>query len=125
MPSPTERALPGAEIAGRLAALLLEAALRHMRHGAAAMEAGRVDEGSRALREAERIVMDLHTALDRDESPELAVALAPIYRWVCFRLRDADLLQDAHAAREAERAFEPLADAFSQAATALEEGEPT
>lgn len=121
MRPPLGHSVPGAEIAGRLAALLLEAALRHIRLGAAAMEAGCVEDASRSLREASRIIIDLHTALDRDESPALATALAPIYRWVCFRLKDADLLHDPRAARQAERAFEPLADAFSQAAAVLEE----
>lgn len=108
--------------AGRLAALLLETALRHIRAGAAAMEAGRDDAAGASLREAARIIIDLHAALDRDRAPALAGALAPVYRWVCFRLNDATLLRDAGAAREAERAFEPLADAFCAAADALDGG---
>jgi len=108
--------------AGRLAALLLETALRHIRAGAAAMEAGREEAAGASLREAARIIIDLHAALDPDASPALAGALAPVYRWVCFRLKDATLLHDAAAAREAERAFEPLADAFCAAATALDGG---
>jgi flagellar biosynthetic protein FliS len=107
---------------GRLAAILLETALRHIRAGAAAMEAGRAEAAGASLREAARIIIDLHAALDRDQAPGLAAALAPVYRWVCFRLNDATLLHDAGAAREAERAFEPLADAFCAAAAALDGG---
>jgi flagellin-specific chaperone FliS len=88
------------------------------------MEAGRVDAAGAALREAARIIVDLHAALDRERAPALAAALAPVYRWVCFRLNDAALLHDSAAAREAERAFEPLADAFCEAAAALGGGEP-
>ena len=59
-------------------------------------------------------------ALDPEQTPALSAALSPVYRWVCFRLKDATLLRDPAAAREAERAFEPLADAFCAAATALQ-----
>lgn len=108
--------------AGRLAALLLETALRHIRAGAAAMEAGRNEAAAASLREAARIIIDLHAALDPDQAPALSAALSPVYRWVCFRLKDATLLRDPAAAREAERAFEPLADAFCAAAAALDGG---
>lgn len=116
------RSRPGREgaFAGRLAALLLEAALRHIRAGAEAMEAGRNADAGASLREASRIIIDLHTALDRDGSPELSAALAPIYRWVCLRLNDAALLGDSTRAREAEQAFAPIAAAFHQAAGDLE-----
>jgi flagellar biosynthetic protein FliS len=104
----------------RLAALLLEQALRHIRAGAVAMEAGSTGAAGASLREAARIIIDLHTALDRDRSPELTAALAPIYRWVCLRLNDAALLRDPSPAREAERAFGPIAEAFQLAAGALD-----
>ena len=115
---PTLPDAPG-KAACRLAALLLETALRHIRAGAAAMEHGRADAAGASLREAARIIIDLHTALDRERSPELSAALAPIYRWVCLRLNDAALLHDPVPAREAERAFGPLAEAFHLAAGVL------
>jgi flagellar biosynthetic protein FliS len=105
--------------ASRLAAVLLETALRHIGAGAAAMEAGRPEAAGASLREAARIIVDLHTALDRERAPELTAALAPIYKWVCTRITDAALLHDAAAAREAERTFRPLAEAFQTAAGAL------
>ncbi|MFO0580745.1 MAG: flagellar protein FliS [Anaeromyxobacter sp.] len=112
---------PGGDASpSRLAALLLETALGHIRAGAAAMEAGRTGAAGASLREAARIIVDLHTALDRDGAPELSAALAPIYRRVCLRLTDAALLHDPGAAREAERAFGPIAEAFQAAAGTLE-----
>ncbi|MFT3915745.1 MAG: flagellar protein FliS [Anaeromyxobacteraceae bacterium] len=104
----------------RLAALLLETALGHIRAGASAMEAGHPAAAGASLREAARIIVDLHTALDREGSPELSAALAPIYRRVCQRLNDAALLHDADAAREAEQTFGPIAAAFQAAAGALD-----
>jgi len=105
--------------AGQLATALLEAALAHIRAGAEEMEAGRIALAGASLREASRIIIDLHTALDRDRAPALTAALAPIYRWVCLRLTDAALLSDSSRAREAERAFEPIATAFHRAIGAL------
>lgn len=105
--------------AGQLAALLLEEALRHIRAGAAGLERGRVDEARGALRRAAQIIIELHASLDSDATPDLAAALTGIYRFVCYRLNDAALLHDARPAREAERAFEPLADAFAAAAARL------
>jgi flagellin-specific chaperone FliS len=112
---------PGGGIAGRLTARLLEAALLHIRAGAAELERGRRDEAAASLREATRIVIDLHTSLEmaQDGAP-LASALGPIYRRVGLRLRDGDLLRDVSAVREAASTLEPLAAAFSAAALELE-----
>jgi len=122
--SPGDQDPTGGASPSRLAALLLETALRHIRAGAAAMEAGKPQAAGASLREAARIIIDLHTALDRDRSPELSAALAPIYRWVCLRLNDAALLHDSGPAREAERAFSPIAEAFQAAAGTLDGREP-
>lgn len=109
--------------ASRVAVALLEEALRHIRTGASALENGRPQHATAALNEASQIIIELHTALDRDAAPELATALGGIYRFVCYRLNDAALLRDAGRAREAERAVEPIADAFGAAAARLG-GEP-
>jgi len=103
----------------RLMVLLFQAALRHMRSGIAALEAGKPSEAGHALGKASDIVIELHASLDRSKAPELCEQLAEVYRFVCRRLGDATLSRDARVAREAERAFAPIADAFEQAVASL------
>jgi flagellar protein FliS len=99
----------------RLMVLLFEAALRNIRSGAAALETGRTGEASAPLMKASDIVVELHATLDRPKAPELCDRLAEIYRFVCQRLSAAALSRDARAAREAERVFAPIAEAFAEA----------
>jgi flagellar protein FliS len=103
----------------RLMVLLFEAAARNIRTGVAALDAGRAAEATRALTRATDIVVELHATLDRAKSPELCDQLAAVYRFVCQRLGAAALSRDARAAREAERAFTPIADAFASAVQAI------
>jgi flagellar protein FliS len=103
----------------RLMVLLFEAAVRNIRSGAAALDAGKVPEATRALTKATDIVVELHATLDRSKAPELCDQLAEVYRFVCQRLGAAALSRDARAAREAERTFTPIAEAFAQAVQAI------
>jgi flagellar protein FliS len=99
----------------RLMVLLFQAALRHMRTGIAALDAGRASESATSLCKASDIVLELHRALDPTKAPELCEDLGAVYRFVALRLNDAVLRRDAKLAREAERAFSPIADAFETA----------
>jgi flagellar protein FliS len=103
----------------RLMVLLFQAALRNMRNGTAALEAGRSHEGATALSKAAEIVIELHASLDRSKAPELCDNLAELYRFVCLRLNTAALSRDVGPAREAEKAFAPIADAFEKAVASL------
>lgn len=103
----------------RLMVLLFEAAVRNIRSGAAALDAGKAQEATRALTKATDIVVELHATLDRSKAPELCDQLAEVYRFVCQRLGAAALSRDARAAREAERTFTPIAEAFAQAVQAV------
>jgi flagellar protein FliS len=103
----------------RLMVLLFQAALRNVRAGAAALDAGRGHDGATALSRAAEIVIELHAALDRSKAPELCETLAEVYRFACLRLNAAALSRDATPAREAERALAPIADAFEQAVASL------
>ncbi len=103
----------------RLMVLLFQAALRNIRTGAAALEAGDPGAAGRSLVKASDIVVELLATLDRSRSPELCDQLADLYRFVCQRLGAAALSRDARAAREAERAFAPVAEAFEQAVASL------
>lgn len=99
----------------RLMVLLFEAALRHMRAGAVALETGDRHAGVTSLGKATDIVAELSATLDVSRAPELAQALKDVYLFVSGRLIRAAATGEGEAAREAERAFAPIADAFSQA----------
>jgi flagellar protein FliS len=99
----------------RLMVLLFQAALRHLRAGVTALDAGRGSEGATSLCKASDIVLELHRALDPSKAPELCEDLGAVYRFVALRLNDAALKRDARPAREAERAFVPIAEAFEKA----------
>jgi len=103
----------------RLMVLLFQAALRNMRNGAAALEAGQPAEAGRALTRASDIVLELHATLDRSKAPELCDQLAEIYRFVTRQLGAAVLSRDPRTAREAERVFRPVAEAFDAAVASL------
>src|SRR5690242_1615389 len=99
----------------RLMVLLFQAALRHLRAGVTALEAGRSADGASSLCKASDIVLELHRALDPSKAPALCEDLGAVYRFVALRLNDAALKRDARPAREAERAFVPIAEAFEKA----------
>jgi len=99
----------------RLMVLLFEAALKHMRVGVSELESGRTTEGARSLLRASEIVSYLRRTLDHAQAPELCSNLAAVYTFVCARLIKSSSRHDVKAAREAEKAFAPLADAFSNA----------
>jgi len=57
----------------RLMVLLFQAALRHIRSGAAALESGQQAEAGRALGRASDIVVELHATLDRPSGTMVAI----------------------------------------------------
>jgi len=99
----------------RLMVLLFEAAVRHMRAGAAALDGGRAAEANHALCRATDIVSELDSTFDRPRFPELAKNLEVVYAFVSSRLIAANARRDAALAREAERVFVPVAEAFGEA----------
>lgn len=103
----------------RLMVLLFEAALRHMRTGAAALEGGRLAEANDAISKATDIVLELDATFDRPRFPELGESVGLVYQFVCQRLLSAGLRRDPVLVREAERVFFPVADAFSSAVRQL------
>jgi flagellar protein FliS len=95
--------------------LLFQAALTNIRRGAAALEAQHPEEANAPLTKACDIVLELNKTLDPSKAPELCGQLAAIYQFVCWRLTSANVSKDPELAREAERAFAPIAEAFAQA----------
>lgn len=104
----------------RTLVLLFEAALRHMRTGAAALEAGQQAEANISLGKAADIVSELDATFDRPRYPELADNLAVVYGFVCQRLLAATTTRDPKLVLEAERVLGPVADAFSVAVKQLQ-----
>src|SRR3990172_4464797 len=103
----------------RLMVLLFEAALRHMRGGAASLEKGRRVDADAALTRASDIVAHLDATFDNVRFPELGKNLGVVYRFVCQRLLSGKLKNDPAPVREAGGAFFPVADAFSIAVQQL------
>jgi flagellar protein FliS len=103
----------------RLMVLLFEAALRHIRTGAAALDAGRLADANRALSRAGDIVAELDATFDTARHPKLGEQLGQIYGFVSERLLLANARHDAGLAREAERVFSPVADGFARAVQQL------
>ena len=104
----------------RLMILLFEAALRHIRSGAQALEARRFDDSLVPLTKASDIVMELNRTLDHSKAPQLSAALKELYGFINGRLVSAAIGLDAKAAREAERVFAPLVEGFQGAVTKLQ-----
>lgn len=108
----------------RLMVLLFEAALKHMRTAAAALERGRPAEARPGIARSGDIVALLQASLDHSRAPELCDRLSEIYRFVCQRLLQANVDTDPRALREAERALAPVAEGFAGAAASLSAGQP-
>ena len=99
----------------RLMMLLFEAALQHIRAGAAAFDAGCGAEGSARLSKATDIVLYLDATFDPRAAPKLAEPLGAVYRFVSGRCVAAGAKRDARLAREAEKVFAPVVEAFDGA----------
>jgi flagellar protein FliS len=103
----------------RLMVLLFEAALRHMRHAASLLDEQKSAEALPLLAKAGDIVSELAATFDADRAPELAVSVGKVYVFVSQRLAEAAWTKNAKLVRDAELAFEPLVDGFSQAVASL------
>ena len=105
----------------RLMLLLFERALAHMKSAHAAFEAGEPSLEPRiALTKAAEIVCELSRTLDLDMAGEMGEALKGVYEFVESRLTLAALDGDLGLLCEAERAFEPVVEAFREAVDAAE-----
>jgi flagellar secretion chaperone FliS len=103
----------------RIMLLLFETALRRIREGAAALEAGRHLDAATPLTRATDIVLELNGTLDRSRAPELGENLGLVYRFVCSRLTEGKLKRDPKLVREAERVFVPIVEGFTGAVASL------
>lgn len=104
----------------RLMVLLFEAALRHIRTAAGALENGRFDQASTPLSKSLAIVTELLATLDPKHAPDLVATLAELYKFVNGRLLGALATRDAKSVREAERVFLPIVEGFQGAVAQLQ-----
>lgn len=103
----------------RLMILLFQAALRHMRAGAEALEKKQFDKFVVPLSKASDIVMELYGTLDMQRAPELCKNLGDVYEFVSFQLISSISSRDPNYARNAEKVFAPIVEAFEQAVASL------
>ncbi len=103
----------------RLMVLLFEAALRHMRHAAAHLDAQRPLDALPLLTKASDIVTELAGTLDPSQAPELAQTLGEVYLFVAERLAVGATARSAGPVHEAERAFAPIVEGFQAAVASL------
>lgn len=103
----------------RILVLLLEAALRHIRLGAAALEERRDSAAVASLTRAADILAELHGTLDPSRAPELCATLGELYQFLSSRLLSACASKDPAAVREAERVFVPIVEGFAAAVASL------
>jgi len=94
---------------------LFQAALRNMRASAGAFDRGDYKTGSAMAEKAANIVLGLQGTLKTEVAPELCARLSDLYVFVACRLGMAGVKFSAEHAREAERVFAPITEAFMQA----------
>jgi flagellar biosynthetic protein FliS len=100
--------------------LLFEAALRHMRHARAAMERKEGKAFHDGIQRAAEIVIELQSTLKSEVAPGLCDELSQIYGFVIGRLMLAAATRDPRLVAEAERAFSPIVEAFTQVASQVQ-----
>lgn len=94
---------------------LFQAALRNMRAAAGAFERGDYATGSVMADKAASIVLGLQGTLKFEVAPELCTRLSDLYTFVACRLGMAGVKFSSRHVHEAEKVFEPIAEAFMQA----------
>lgn len=104
----------------RLMVLLFEAALRHIRTAAAALEGNRFDQASTPLSKSLAIVTELLATLDPSRAPDLVASLTELYKFINGRLIGALATRDPKKVREAERVFMPIVEGFRGAVAQLQ-----
>jgi flagellar protein FliS len=104
----------------RLMVLLFEAALKHMRQGAALLEQKKATDAEVVITKARDIVVHLSATLDTTRAPELAKTLGNVYVFVSWRLAHAAMFHELKAVREAEKAFAPIVEGFQTAVASLQ-----
>lgn len=102
---------------------LFQAAMSNMRASAGAFEKGDWSSGSLMAEKAATIVLGLQGTLNEEVAPGLCAQLKDLYAFVACRLGMAGSKFSAQHVYEAERVFSPIAEAFVEAAAAVQRSE--
>lgn len=93
--------------------MLYRGALKQVRSGLKALEAGQVQEASDGLVKAQDIIVELRTSLN-PQAGDLTTNLASLYEYVHDRLLVANIRKEAPPAQEALRVLEGLTEAWME-----------
>lgn len=107
----------------RTLVLLFEAAQRHMRAAVQQLELKAQADASVSLGKASDIVMELWSTLDHRHAPDMCKQLDAVYQFVAIELTKASSSRLSQHARNADRAFAPLVEAFQQAVAQVVAGQ--
>ncbi len=99
----------------RLMVLLFERALEHIRTATKALDERKPREAVKPIAKATEIVIHLAATLDHKAAPALCKNLDRVYKFVIYRLTQAQARKVAPPLREAERVFAPIVSAFATA----------
>ncbi len=108
----------------RIMMMLFENALANIRTARAAFDRRDYTTGISAGEKATNIVMGLRSTLKAEVAPELCDQLDAVYSFVVGRLILACGKTSAQHAAEAERAFVPIVEAFSEAVSQISAAAP-
>ena len=103
----------------RLMVMLLETALRHIRGAARCLETKDRQAAKPLLRKSIEIVMALQSTLKPEIAPKMVQDLFELYTFTAARLTRAMATGHPADVRQAERAFAPIVDGFTQAVAAI------
>lgn len=108
----------------QLVIMLYDAALRHMHAGKAAMARGDLQAQNKSLQQAQRIVMELMSALDLKQGKEIADNLLSLYSYVLEQLVQANIEDRPEGIDRAAKTLEELREGWRELEANLRYQEP-
>lgn len=99
--------------------MLYEGAIRFVRSGIEALEAGKIEERSKQFLRAQDIITELRCTLDFKAAKDIAENLERLYEYATDRLIQANINHSAASAREALKVLEELHSTWSEAISLL------
>ncbi len=103
-----------------LVCLLYAKAIEKLNQAIGHLEAGNVDERSKAISRAMEIILELASSLDGEAGGEIATDLARLYEYIFERLAEANARQERAPLEEAIRLLSTLHDGWQQARPRVE-----
>ena len=98
-----------------LVCLLYAKAIEKLNQAVSHLDAGDIDERSKAISRAMEIILELGSSLDGDAGGEIATDLARLYEYIFERLAEANAQQERAPLDEAIRLLSTLHEGWRQA----------